>query len=134
MPISDEGSHVSISFQTTGFAARLESVDGPHLQREAIKTTHMATVGQHIFMPADLSDPGELQLTVHFDPSLTAPIDQPAETILITWPVPLGLTNGATWSASGFVTSYHPGAQIGQLMTATLGIKLSGPITITQAS
>jgi hypothetical protein len=94
----------------------------------------MGTTGNHIFMPADLADPGELTLTVHHDPSLTPPINAAAETITITWPTPAGLSSGATWSASGFLTGYNPGAQIGELMTAQVTIKLSGAITINAAA
>ncbi len=57
-----------------------------------------------------------------------------AETVTIRWPTPAGLTNGATWVASCFMTGYQPGAQIGELMTASATLKVSGAVTITPAS
>ena len=134
MPISDEGTGVAIVFATSGFSARLQSVDGPNMSRESINTTHMGTTTALTFMPADLVDSGDLTLTFHFDPSLTPPINAAAETVTITWPVPAGLSAGATWVASAFMTGYQPGAQIGELMTAQATLKISGAITITAAS
>lgn len=134
MAISDVGTGVSISFGTSGFSARIQEVGGPSMSREAVKTTHLGTTGSHIFMPADLVDGGEVTLTIHHDPSLTIPISSAAETVTITWPVPAGLTNGATWAASMFMTGYNPGAQVDELMTAQVTLKVSGAITPTPAS
>ncbi len=134
MPISDEGTGVVMTFGTSAFAAYLASVDGPSMSREAIQTSHMGTTLNHIFMPADLVDRGEINVEFHFDPSLTPPIAGAAETVTIRWPTPAGLTNGATWVSSCFMTGYTPGAQIGELMTASATLKVSGAITITAAS
>lgn len=94
----------------------------------------MGTTTNHTFMPADLVDRGEINLTFHFDPSLTPPIASAAETVTVRWPTPAGLSNGATWVATCFMTNYTPGAQIGELMTATATLKVSGAVTITAAS
>lgn len=134
MPISDEGTGVVMTFGTSAFAAFLASVDGPSMSRESIQTSHMGTTTNHTFMPADLVDRGEINLEFHFDPSLTPPIALAAETVTIRWPTPAGLTNGATWVGTAFMTNYTPGAQIGELMTASATLKVSGAITITAAS
>jgi hypothetical protein len=54
--------------------------------------------------------------------------------VTITWPVPAGLTNAATWVFSGFMTDFKPSSHIEQLMEATATLKVSGGVTITAAS
>jgi len=133
-PISDIGTGVTIVFGTSAFLAHLESVDGPHMQRESVKTSHMGTTTNHTFMPGDLVDNGEIQMTIHFDPSQTPPIAAVAETVTITWPLPAGKTTPATWAASCFATAFNPGARLEELMTATLTLKVSGAVTIVAAA
>ena len=130
----DVGTGTSITFGTSGFSAALISVDGPSSSREAVETSTMATTNSHTFMPADLVDRGEVSLTFEFDPDLEPPIDQAAETITITWPIPSGLSNGATWVFSGFMTDYNPGASIDERMEASGTLKISGDITVTAAT
>lgn len=134
MAISDIGTGTTITFGTSGFSAYLASIDGPSMHRDAVETTHMATSINKTFMPGDLVDRGEINITVHFDPSLTPPIASAAESVTIRWPLPSGLTNAATWVGSAFMTDYTPGAEIEGLMTASATLKISGAVTITAAS
>jgi len=134
MPVTDEGTGVAIVFGTSGFSARVVDVDGPSLHRDAIETTHISSTLNKIFMPADLVDRGEIGITFQFDASLTPPIASAAETVTITWPIPSGLTNGATWAASCFMTDYSPSASIGEIMTAKGTLKISGAVTINAAT
>lgn len=134
MPVSDIGTGTLMTFGTSSFSARIESVDGPSMHRDAIETTHMATTSNKTFMPGDLVDRGEINITFHHDASLTPPIASAAETVTITWPIPSGLTNGATWAASCFMTDYSPTSEIEGLMTAKATLKVSGAITIVAAS
>lgn len=134
MPISDVATGLTIVFGTTGFAARIVSVDGPGASRPSIDTTHMATSANRTFMPGDLVDQGEVTITVHHDPSLTRPIATAAETVTITHPIPAGLTVAATWAFSAFCTGYSPSFAIDELMQAQLTLKISGAVTITPAS
>ncbi len=134
MPIQDVGTGTSITFGTSGFSARVASIDGPGFSRTSVETTHLSTTGNRTHMPGDLVERGELTLSVHHDPSLTPPIAAAAETITITWPIPSGLTNAATWVFSAFCTGYSPSVAIDELMTASLTLKISGGVTITAAS
>lgn len=134
MAISDIGTGTSISFGTSAFSARLVEVEWGGLKRASIQTTIMGTTSNHTFMPGDLVDRGELNLTFHFDPSLTPPIAGAIETVTITFPVPAGLTNGASWAASCFMTDYKPSSKIETLMEATATLKITGAITIVAAS
>ncbi len=141
MATVDIGTGTTIVFGTSAFSAEVLDVSGPGLARESIETSHMGTsgpgagsVGSKTFMPADLVDPGELSFDVHFNPDTVPPIHGDAETVTVTFPIPAGLTNGATWVGTGFVTAYEPAAPPEDKMTASLPVKFSGSIAITAAS
>lgn len=133
--MADVGFGTTITFGTSGFTAELRSVNGPSMDRPAIDTSHMTTAGgKRTFIPSDLTDHGEVELEILFDPDTEPPIDLVAEQITITYPVPAGQTNGATYVFSGFVTAFEPSAPYDDLMTGSITIKVSGDITYAQAS
>ncbi len=134
MPVTDEGHGCSITFGTSAFTGVLLAVNGYNFSRPAIETSKMSTSTNHTFMPADLVDRGEIELEFEFDPSLTPPIASATETVTITFPVPSGLSTGATWAASAFMTNYAPAARIGERMQASATLKVSGAVTITPAA
>ena len=134
MPIQDVGTGTTITFGTSGFSARVSSIDGPSMSRTTVETTHLATSQWRTHMPGDLADLGEITLTVHHDPSLTPPIRQAAETVTITFPVPSGLTNPATCVFTAMCIGYSASIAIDELMTASMTLKGSGAPTITAAS
>ena len=94
-------------------------------ERPAIETSHMGTTSWHSFLPGELVDPGECQMTIAFAPGTIPPITAAPETITIG-----GF--GGTISGSGFITSYTPGAPLEDRMTADITIKWTG--TNTQAA
>lgn len=137
----DIGTGISIVFGTSGFTAQVLDVKGPGFKRESIDTSHMGTaapgagqIGNRTAMPGDLVEVSELTLEVHLNPSTRPPIHAAPETITITFPVPVGLTNPATWVFSGFVTGYDPSMPLEGKMVATLVVKPTGPVTVTAAS
>lgn len=132
----DVGTGASISFGTSGFSAYITEISGPGLTRDPVETTHLGTTGGKTFRPGDLYDGGEVTLSVMHDPSITPPMtsNQQAETITITCPIPSGLTTGATWVFSGFMTNYNPTLPLEDKMTASVTIKVTGSLAITAAS
>lgn len=138
---ADVGTGTTIAFASSGFAAEITGVALAGVSREAIDTSHMGTtptpagkMGSRTFMPGDLSDGGELTLEIHHDPDLVPPFDTGAEQVTVTFPVPSGLTNGATYVFQAFVTGYQATIPLEDKMVATLSVKISGPITPTAAS
>ena len=134
-----DGNSTAIVFATSAFAANIISVDGPNITRESIETSHLGTEDNMTFLQAALSDAGEISLEIEFDPDLTPPIGTSAtpvvaETVTITWPLPVGQATAATWAFTAFATSYSGGASNGERMTGTLAIKISGDITITPSA
>lgn len=137
MPDTDIGTGTSITFGTSGFAAKLIGVPTlASMSRPSIETSTMATTTAHTFMPGDLVDNGEIELEFEFDPSLTPPINAARETVTITFPIntAAGRTTAASWACSAFMTNYQPGVQMEERMRATATLKISGAITITAAT
>lgn len=137
----DIGTGTTIVFGTSGFNAEVTDVDWGGLSREAIETTHLGTavagagkVGSKTYIPGDLSDPGEISLTGHFNPNLKPPMEAAAETITVTFPLPAGGTTPATWVASGFMTAFAETTPLEDKMGFTATIKITGNITVTQST
>jgi len=124
--MANTGNGTTITFGTSSFSANLLSVGGPGRSRGSIETSHMGTTTSHTFIPDDLVDNGEVSLEFEFNGYDTPPINGAVETITIAW----GGT-GDTWAFSGFMTNYEPSAAMGDRMTATATLKVTGDITIT---
>lgn len=121
-----DGHGTTITFGTTGYSAGIISVDGPGIERESIDATLMSTTTAKAYIVASLYDGGNLELTVEHDPAIDAPIANATETITINW----GGTGTGNWSFSGFCTGYKPGASIGERMTASMTVKVTGAVTM----
>jgi len=120
-----EGYGTTITFGTSGWAAKLISVEGPGMERAAIDATHMSTTTAMAYIVATLYDGGSVDVVFEFDPSQgEPPIGSALETITIDW-----AGTGNTTAFSGGFTAYSPGAAIGERMQASATIKVCGPIT-----
>jgi hypothetical protein len=133
--MADIGNGTSVTFGTSSFSASLMSVTWGGITRPAIQTSHLGTTTAHTFMPDDLYDGGDITLSIQYNPNTQPPISGAAETVTVTYPVPSGSSNGATHAFSGFVTEFVPGnAGLGELMIASVTVKVSGAITYVDAS
>ena len=137
----DIGTGTTITFGTSGFNAQIESASWGGITREIIDVTHLGTtpasggeIGSREYLAGDLSDPGELTLELHFNPNLQAPIEGDPETITVTYPLVSGDTTSASWSAQGQMTGYDHEIPLEDKMTATATVKITGPITRTDAT
>jgi len=116
----------TIAFGTSAFAANITGYKPPSSSRASLDTSHMGTTGPRTFIPGDLYDNGELNITIQFNPDTDPPIDGQPETITITYP------SGATWVVTGFMTNYEPSDMpLEELLAASCTIKVTGAITIT---
>jgi len=121
-----DGHGTTITFGTSGFSAKLISVEGPDIKRESIDETFMDTTVAKEFDPASLYDGGEVTLNIRHAVGALPPVTTANETITIDW-----AGTGNTWAFSGHVSGYAGGAQIGQRMEGKLTVKVSGAITVT---
>lgn len=135
--MADTGNQATIVFATSGFTANYHMIGSTEQERGKIKDSHLGTVDYHTYIPGDLIEPGEMECELEFNPDDEAPIDAPAETITITYPVPAGMVNGATLAGSGFLTKRStPDLKNGELMLGKFTVAWDGKTgpTFTPAS
>lgn len=84
--------------------------------------------GSRTFIAGDLSDAGELEVEIHFNPDTRPPIEGAAETVTVTIP---GSTTPATWAGSAFMTGCSVAFPLEDKMVMTCTLKFSGNITVT---
>lgn len=116
---------IRLTAGTSAFTCEITDATPPGATREAINTSHTRTSNSMTFIPADLVDWGSLKVEIGFDPGVTPPIDQAAETWTMTF------KNGETWVFNGFMTGYEPKGPLLDKMTADVTIKVNGKVTIT---
>ena len=121
--MANDGQGTTIVFGTSSFAGELISIDGWARARDFFETSHMGTTTAKTFSPADLQDPGEISGVFEFEGADAPPIGAVAETITVTW------GGSGSWAASGFMTAFEPQAQMGERMTASFTLKLSGAVS-----
>lgn len=140
-PLVECATGTTITFGTSAFTANLMKVGWKGIKRGSIDTTHMGTAvvsgtkfGDRTYIPTTLSDPGEIDIEIHFNPDKLPPIDKAAETITVTFPLATGLATAPTWAGTGFMTEFSFEAPLEDKMTGTGKLKMSGNITITVAT
>lgn len=91
------------------------------IQREAINASKLTTSTWHDFTPANLTDPGEIEIETEGDG--TFPSFGSAGTLTITYP------NSAARSVSAFVISTEQTAELEQTIKGTVVFKCTGAIS-----
>jgi len=116
--------HGTVGHFGDGFSANIIDINGPSAEKAFIDTTHMGTTTAMSFIPATLYDPGSIDLTCEYNGE--GPINDTAATSMsIVW------ANGSTATFDGFVTGCgNPSVSIGERMTFTVTIKVTGPISV----
>lgn len=128
--MADEGHGATLAAGTSLWTADITSMSWSGITREAIETSHLSTANAETFIPSDLHNPGALSLTVNYDPNVPPPYTGAVETWTLTFPIPSGGSTGATFAASGFITSFDIGDIVNKsLISANIEIKFSGVIT-----
>jgi hypothetical protein len=132
MPIDiGQGTYVTFGTALSGTAGyKITGVNHGGISRAVADATHMQTVGGKQFVASEIYDPGELSVEVLFDPSIRPIVDltnvATAQQLNVYWAN--GGTTTTLWTAYGFATGFEAGAQMEDIMSGTLTIKLSGSI------
>lgn len=122
----DVGTGIAVAFGTSGFTAELLAVNGNDISRTDIDVTHMGSATYMEFQPSKLLNGGSVDIELGFDPDAQPPIDQPPETITITFPLPSGGISPATLVFTGYVNTWSFAVPLEDKMTATATIKIDG--------
>lgn len=127
-----QGSYVNFgtSLHTaTGF--KITSVQHGGISRAVADATHMLSSAKE-FIASSQYDPGELTVEVLHDPSLK-PWSNDLVNVATNQVVTVFWANGGTavtqWTAFGYMSNYEAGAQMEEMMSGTVTIKLSGTLS-----
>lgn len=136
----DASTGLAITF-SSGFLASVENVDWSGVSRPAIPTSNMGTAaagagkyGNATYIPGRIIQPGQLKVTIQYNPDTLPPIASASETVTLTYYPSGGNTTGASLAATGFMVGFDIGAPLDDKMTAEVTIQLSGNITRTAGS
>jgi uncharacterized membrane protein len=112
---------------TNGY--KITGVNHGGISRAVAESTHMQSTAKE-FVASAIYDPGELSVEVLFDPTVKPTADM--TNVATNQVVNVFWANGGTattlWSAFGFATGFEAGAQMEDVMSGTLTIKLSGTL------
>jgi len=106
LPTTISAQGATVAFGTSAWPNALLSINIGPFTRTAKPVTNLSTTGFQQFKPGTLVNAGTLGLRVQFDPNNPPPITSAAETVTLTFPVPSGLSTGATLIGTGFISEY----------------------------
>lgn len=102
----DTGHGATISLPGLGFTGCIRSIGLPEWVMEKIDASCLDSVDFFEYVFADLSDAGDVTMTVAFDPEVALPAMGKTDTLTITWPISNPANNtAATLVGSGAITS-----------------------------
>lgn len=127
MPTADNGTGASCSNGTASFL--ITSINGPDLSIADIETTHLGTTGARTYMAGDLTEGGTVSLDVEYDPGTSITLGGTTTTWTLGYPLRSGQATAANLQFAGYINAYSPSIPLEDKMTATVGIKVAGPIT-----
>jgi len=114
--------------------AEIKSVKPPSAKVDQVEVTHMQSPGMYREFISGLIDSGEASFVMNFIPNSASD-----SRIFALLNLPIGVSrlramrcsfpNGTTWSFTGQIVGYEPEVPFDSVMTATVTVKVSGPIT-----
>lgn len=121
---------------TAAVTGCVRSIALPDLSQEKIDASCLDTTGFTRYIPGDLTEVGECQLTLIFDPTydwagfgtgLDEPLVGKIDTLTVTFPVQTAGNTAAVFSGSGFVMSYDlPDLSLNTLAEVTINFCFDG--------
>lgn len=109
--------------------------------RPVIEKNHMGLstpgsgkVGNAEFEPGGVIDPGGLDVEFFWNPGVTPPMKEAAETVTLTAPTITGDSTGASIAGSGFMYDIRAGVSTDEGVTFNAKIKFTGNVTVTAAT
>lgn len=120
--------------QGTNTIAAVKNITGPGISNDTIDTTHLTTTGQWRTFIGSLRDAGEVELDLVWDPTETSHeiledvlIGNTATAFSIVWSDP----GSTTWQFNALVTGLAPAAPLGEHLSASATLKITGtPTTV----
>jgi hypothetical protein len=125
--MSTIGTGTTVTYQSGLFAEVLE-MEWSGLTRNFYEDSHFGTTGGMTYAAGSLYDPGELSVTMAFDPEIdvTTALTAAAETVTVTF---ADAAPASTLAASGGMRDFSISVPLEDRVTANAVIKFSGDIT-----
>ena len=134
---ADTGAGATVTFSGTSFAAKIKNAQLPQWMIDDLEKSTLDTTGYKEYVPSDLVEPGEVQITALFPTSFTIPTVAATvtETCTITFPLrkvastttTSNETTAANIAGSGYFKSFNfPNLQLGTLQECTFIFKYDG--------
>lgn len=111
-----------LSIVIAGFSALLKAVTPPTVTVDDLETTHMLTEGYRTYIGGKLKEGGALEFEMFWNPDVEPPFGV-TDTVTITY------SDGGTEEFEGYINSESPSAPLGELMMATVSVKVADDIT-----
>ena len=129
---ADIGQGTYVSFGTalhTATGYKITGVNHSGIARAVADATHMQSTVKE-FVASSIYDPGEVSVEVLHDPAVKPVADM--ANVATNQVVSVYWANGGTavtlWSALGYMTGYEAGAQMEDMQSGSVTIKLSGAL------
>ena len=132
----DLGTGASLAYSSSTFAAQISEIQWSGISREQVETTHLGSTTARTYLPGDLYDPGEMSLSIFYEPGNEPPLSASQETITLTFPLndAQGQASAATLAGSAAMSEFSFGVPLEDMITADVAFKFSGPLTWTSAT
>ena len=132
----DIGTGATLAFGTSTFTPQISEMSWGGIDREMVESTHLGSSNARTYLPGDLYDPGELNLSIFYEPGMDPPVNAALETITLTFPLNTasGQASAATLAGSGALTSFSFSVPLEDMITADCSFKFSGVLTWTSAT
>ena len=118
----------SVTFEDIAF---VRNITGPSVETSEVEATTLDSTGAYREFLLGLIDPGSLTFEIAWDPAQVTHIDLTDAVnsrTLMNWKLVLPTTT-QTATFSGRVQSMSPTVPFDDLLTASLGVRITGPIT-----
>lgn len=134
----DIGTGATLTTSGTSWSARITEMNWSGISREHVETTHLGSSEARTFLPGDLYDPGELSLSIQYEPGnepqgLTSATQQ-EWSLVFALNTAQGQATAASLTALGSVSDFSFGVPLEDVITGDVTMKFSGPITFTSAT
>jgi hypothetical protein len=116
---------------TTAVKPRTLTVEGKSIA--LLETTTLSTTGTKTAVKADLFEREKVNVTIFYDPNEPPPVGI-SETWTLTYPIPTGMTNGATKAGTAVCTREGHSLMGDVLMEGDFTIEFTGATTNADAT
>jgi len=130
--MANTGTGATITCVTSGFTARWRQIGALEESVAVLDDTPLSAVGHMEKVPGDLIDLGPMELEVFWDPDVAGPTLGVPESMILTFPLKSGQTNGATRTGTGFFSARtSPVLNVNDRQIGTFVVQMDGKTSPT---